>query len=75
MDVKFQITLEACRVNKKLTQAEMAERLGVTQNTIFNWENGKSEPSASQLRNISSITGVPMEYIFFPNQSKNIELR
>lgn len=74
MDVRFQITLEACRVNKKLTQAEMAELLGVTQNTIFNWENGKSEPSATQLRNISNITGVPMEYIFFPKQSKNIEL-
>lgn len=31
-----------------LSQEEMAQLLDVTTGTIWNWENGKGEPSASQ---------------------------
>ena len=30
------------RKEKKLTQSELAEKLGVTDRTISNWENGKT---------------------------------
>ena len=39
------ISLEAVRVNAKMTQKEWAERLGVSNNTVVNWEKGNTEPS------------------------------
>lgn len=36
-----------CRRNKKMTQAELAEKLGVTNRSVSNWENGKNMPDLS----------------------------
>lgn len=68
------ISLEAARVNAGLTQKELAEMLGVSNVTIVNWEKGNSEPSVSQLRKISELSGIPMDFIFIPDKSNNIEL-
>lgn len=63
------ISLKSARVNAELTQKELAEILGVTQVTVNNWENGKSEPSLSQLRKISELSGIPMDFIYVPEKS------
>ncbi len=36
-----------CRKDKKMTQSELAERLGVTDKSIGNWENGRNMPDLS----------------------------
>ena len=36
-----------CRKEKNLTQQELAERLGVSDRTIGNWENGRNMPDLS----------------------------
>lgn len=66
---KMRISLAAARVNAKMNQREMAEYIGVDVSTITNWEKGKSEPSTSQLRKISEVSGIPMDYIFVSEQS------
>lgn len=38
-----------CRKNKKMTQDELAEKIGVTNRTISNWENGKYLPDYNVL--------------------------
>ena len=58
------ISLEAARVNAKLTQKELAEILGVSNATIVNWEKGNSEPNITQLRKISELSGIPLDFIF-----------
>lgn len=63
----FRITLEACRVNAKLKQQELADQIGVSRATICNWEKGKSSPKSVQLQKISKITGVPMDNILLPS--------
>lgn len=63
------ISLEAVRVNAKMTQKQWAEALGVSNTTIVNWEKGNTEPSISQLREMSKISGVPMDFIFVPDKS------
>lgn len=63
------ISLESARVNAKLTQAELAKELGISKNTVNNWENGRGEPSLSQLRKISELSGIPMDFIFVPDKS------
>ena len=63
------ISLEAVRVNAKMTQKEWAERLGVSNNTVVNWEKGNTEPSLSKLREMSQLSGVPMDFIFVPDKA------
>lgn len=60
------ISLEAARVNAKLTQKELAEILGVSNATIVNWEKGNSEPNLTQLRKISELSGIPLDFISLP---------
>jgi len=66
---EFKISLAAARVNAKLNQREMAAIVGVDASTISNWESGRSEPNVSQLRKISHVSGIPMDFIFIPMQS------
>ena len=63
------ISLEAVRVNAKMTQKEWASKLGVSSSTVVNWEKGNTEPSLSQLREMSRLSGVPMDFIFVPDKS------
>ena len=63
------ISLVAVRVNAKMTEKEWAEMLEVSNTTVVNWEKGKTEPSLSQLRKMSELSGVPMDFIFVPDKS------
>lgn len=65
-----EISLEAARVNAGMTQKEWAAKLGVSNVTVVNWEKGNTEPSLSQLREISRLSGIPMDFIFVPDKSK-----
>jgi DNA-binding XRE family transcriptional regulator len=63
------ISLEAVRVNAKMTQKEWADALGVSNTTVVNWEKGNTEPSLSQLREMSRLSEIPMDFIFVPDKS------
>ena len=61
------LTLKAARVNKCYTQAEAAKLIGVTEDTISNWERAKSFPSVPQIVKIEEVYGIPYnELIFLP---------
>ena len=62
------ISLEAVRVNAKMTQKEWAKLLGVSNSTVVNWEKGKTEPTLTQHRKMSEHSGIPMDFIFVPNK-------
>lgn len=60
----IKISISAARVNSGLNQRQFANEIGVSLATITNWEKGKTEPDTSQLRRISQLSGIPMDYIF-----------
>ena len=39
--------ISKCRKEKNMTQSELAEKLGVTDKSIGNWENGRNMPDLS----------------------------
>lgn len=47
-----------------LTQAELAERLGVTRQTIIAIEQGKYSPSLEMAFQIARVLGVPLDEVF-----------
>jgi len=64
------VTLKAARINAGFTQQEAAERIGVTSDTICNWERAKSFPNALHIRQIEKVYGVPYDnLIFLPNST------
>lgn len=47
-----------CRKEKKLTQSELAEKLGVTDKSIGNWENGRNMPDLSLFKPLCDILDI-----------------
>lgn len=65
----IQISLAAARVNAKLTQEEVANRMKIGKRTIINWEKGVVMPSFADLCMLSDIYGIPVDNIFLPQKS------
>ena len=61
----MKITLRAARVNKGLTQKEMAELVGVNNTTILKWEKGETYPDVINIRKIEEVLGVKYDNIIF----------
>ena len=51
----FAERLKEKRKNKKLTQKELAEQLGIKQNTYSDWERGKTQPNLDYLTKLANI--------------------
>lgn len=45
--------LKKIRINKNITQTELAEKLGVDKSFVSNLENGKNNPTLSTITNIA----------------------
>jgi DNA-binding XRE family transcriptional regulator len=48
----MKLTLRACRVAANASAGEMAKAVGVTEDTIYNWEKGKYSPTAKNMQKI-----------------------
>lgn len=46
------------RQQANMTQDQLAKRLGVSQQSVSNWEEGKAIPRGKRLRELSSIFGI-----------------
>ena len=51
------IYIKEYRKRKNLTQAELAERLGVYENTLRRWENGEFDPRSNDLLKLCEVLG------------------
>lgn len=61
------ITLKSARVNKNLTQAKAAELIGVTVDTLSNYERGKSYPDVPVIQKMEEVYEVSYsDLIFLP---------
>ena len=59
----MQISIRSARVNKEMTQAEAAKKLGVDRKTLASWEKGKTMPSAVQIPLICTLYEVNYDNI------------
>ena len=55
--------LSELRQMSGITQKQLAQHLGVSQNTLSYWESGKFEPDISTLINISKFFNVTVDYL------------
>ncbi len=56
--IKIGKFIASCRKEKHLTQANLAEMIGVTDRAVSKWETGKSMPDSSIMLNLCEILGI-----------------
>jgi transcriptional regulator with XRE-family HTH domain len=59
----MQGVLKDLRIEKGLSQAQLAKRLNVSQTAIAKWETGKSQPTASLIIAIADFFDVSTDYL------------
>lgn len=60
----LRFTLRQARTHAGLTQAEMAEELGIDRTTYIKIEKDQSRATVRQLYCISRVTGIPVTWFF-----------
>lgn len=73
------LKLKEIRLEKQMSQRELAERLGLTAHNIGDWERGKCEPSIFFLDKIANQFGCTVDYLIgreddFGNVETNADL-
>lgn len=63
--LKTRYTLKTARELKHMTQEEAAREIGVSTDTLGNYERGKSYPDVPVLRKIEEVYGVPYDQLIF----------
>lgn len=56
--------LKQARINKGLSQNQVAEKLHVTRQTVSRWENGRGYPDMDNLADLADLYNVPYEILF-----------
>ncbi len=63
-DKELGATLRQFRMRAKISQTEMANRLGVTKMAVSHWEIGDRTMTAKNLKNYCDILGIKMQDVF-----------
>ena len=63
--------IKELREKKKLTQAELAEKLHVSDKTISKWETAKGYPDITLLEPIAAVFGVSVAELISGNAIRN----
>ena len=61
--MSFSELLKECRKKQGVSQAELAARLGVTQQAVGKWESGKSSPDPSTVARIAELLNTTADYL------------
>lgn len=72
----FESSIHVYRAMKRMTQQELADKVGVSRQTIIQLERNRYNPSLLIAHDIADVFGVPIEQIFAfkrLNESENIE--
>lgn len=62
------LTPKAARVNAGLRQKEVLETLGISVNTLWNWERGATSPSIAMAQRLADLYRIPLDEIAFYTQ-------
>ena len=59
--------IRAARLARGMTQAVLAEAVGVTRSAVAQWETGRAGQVTGNLSRIAGVLGVNVEYLMFGN--------
>lgn len=62
------------RIAKKISQVELAKILGVTKQSVSNWENDNIQPSVEMLSKIADALNVTTDYLLDRDKRRFIDV-
>lgn len=65
--------LKELRQEKKLSQKELAENIGVHYRTLQNWENGENQIKPEKAQQLADFFGVSVGYLLGYEEAKTLE--
>lgn len=66
--------IKQLRLARNLSQVDLAKALGVTKQSVSNWENNNIQPSIDMLIRLAQFFSVSTDYILGLNHRKYIEI-
>lgn len=72
--MEFAERLKTLRKQVKLTQAQIAEKLNISQQAYSSWEHGTKKPTQENLVKIAQILNVSVDYLVGNSEEKSDEL-
>ena len=72
------MTIRFYRMKAGLTQVELADRLGLTKQSVWRWEKGERQPDIATAKRIAAILCCSLDNLFAdenPTQSRAVEPR
>lgn len=66
--------IKELREKNHFTQAELAEKLNISDKTISKWETGKGYPDISMLEPIANVFGISLAELISGNAIKNVNI-
>ncbi|HZJ76060.1 MAG TPA: helix-turn-helix transcriptional regulator, partial [Clostridia bacterium] len=70
---KIAKNIKALRIEKHLTQEELAESISVTRQTISSWETNRTQPDIDMLEALSEFFGIGIEGLIY-GEKRNVGL-
>lgn len=62
--------IHALRTARNMNQVQLADKLGVTKQSVSNWENNNILPSVDMLKNIATFFHCSTDYLLEMNEGK-----
>ncbi len=70
----FSENLRKLRSAAGLTQVELSDKLGVTKQSVSNWENGNIQPSVEMIIKISKVLNIKTDVLLGLDERRYIEV-
>ena len=61
------------RRSMKMTQADLAEQLGVSEMTVRRWESGKSSPRIEEVNRLAKLLGSTVDYLMGTGEFNEVQ--
>ena len=66
--------IKELRPAKRMTQVDLAKRLGLTKQCVSNWENDNVLPSVEMLSRIADFFGVSTDYLLCRDDGQTLDV-
>jgi transcriptional regulator with XRE-family HTH domain len=73
--MNFSEKLLTLRKSKDLTQAQLAEKLNISRQSISKWESGQSIPELDKILELSNIFDVTTDYLLKPSEIDELSVK
>ena len=73
-DYDFGNKIYELRTRSKMSQSELASKLGVTNKAVSKWETGKAKPVTDTLKKLSVIFNIPVDELLLRSENKTMQI-